>query len=133
MRKIFLLIACALLLLQGAPAKAAPPEAAPAPSAAPPSAAAQLATLEGRLKLLAGDWLSPRGTLILEIRGQKINGCEVTKYEDLVDRSTMGTTVFWILEEEGERMMQLDWRILGDESDYLFLDGRLMLRRDDSR
>lgn len=131
MRKIFLLIACALLLLQGAPAKAAPPEAAP--SAAPPSAAAQPATLEGRLKLLAGDWLSPRGTLILEIRGQKINGCEVTKYEDLVDRSTMGTTVFWILEEEGERMMQLDWRILGDESDYLFLDGRLMLRRDDSR
>lgn len=131
MRKIFLLIACALLLLQGAPAKAAPPEAAP--SAAPPSAAAQPATLEGRLKLLAGDWLSPRGTLILEIRGQKINGCEVTKYEDLVDRSTMGTTVFWILEEEGERMMQLDWRILGDESDYLFLDGRLMLRRDDAR
>lgn len=131
MRKIFLLIACALLLLQGAPAKAAPPEAAP--SAAPPSAASQPATLEGRLKLLAGDWLSPRGTLILEIRGQKINGCEVTKYEDLVDRSTMGTTVFWILEEEGERMMQLDWRILGDESDYLFLDGRLMLRRDDSR
>ena len=72
MRKIFLLIACALLLLQGAPAKAAPPEAAP--SAAPPSAASQPATLEGRLKLLAGDWLSPRGTLILEIRGQKING-----------------------------------------------------------
>jgi len=67
----------------------------------------------------------------LEIQGQKINGCEITKYEDLVDRQTMGTTVFWLLEEEGERMMQLDWRIMGDDSDYIFLDGKLMLRRDD--
>ena len=122
MRKIFLCIVCALLLLlaslAGAEAAAvSPPDAAPA------------AGMEARLKLLEGDWLSPKGTLILEIQGQKINGCEVTKYEDLVDRSTMGTTVFWILEEEGERMMQLDWRIQGDDSDYIFLDGRLKLHR----
>lgn len=117
MRKIFLFIFCALLLLSAAAASAAP-EAAPAVG------------MEARLKLLEGDWLSPKGTLILEIQGQKINGCEITKYEDLVDRSTMGTTVFWIVEEEGERMMQLDWRILGDDSDYIFLDGRLKLHRD---
>ena len=123
MRKIFLCIVCALLLLlaslAGAEAAAvSPPDAAPA------------AGMEARLKLLRGDWLSPKGTLILEIQGQKINGCEITKYEDLVDRSTLGTTVFWIVEEEGERMMQLDWRIQGDDSDYIFLDGRLKLHRD---
>ena len=56
--------------------------------------------------------------------------CSLAKYEDLVDRSTLGTTVFWIVEEEGERMMQLDWRIQGDDSDYIFLDGRLKLHRD---
>ena len=122
MRKIFLCIVCALLLLlaslAGAEAAAvSPPDAAPA------------AGMEARLKLLRGDWLSPKGTLILEIQGQKINGCEITKYEDLVDRSTLGTTVFWIVEEEGERMMQLDWRIQGDDSDYIFLDGRLKLHR----
>lgn len=119
----FLFVVCVLLLLTaslaGAEAAAvAPPEAVSAPSG-----------MEMRLKLLAGEWLSPKGTLILEVEGQKINGCEITKYEDLVDRSTMGTTVFWILEEEGERMMQLDWRIQGDDSDYIFLDGRLKLHR----
>ena len=124
MWKKFLFVVCVLLLLTaslaGAEAAAvAPPEAVSAPSG-----------MEMRLKLLAGEWLSPKGTLILEVEGQKINGCEITKYEDLVDRSTMGTTVFWILEEEGERMMQLDWRIQGDDSDYIFLDGRLKLHRD---
>lgn len=123
MWKKFLFVVCVLLLLTanlvGAEAAAvAPPEAVSAPSG-----------MEMRLKLLAGEWLSPKGTLILEVEGQKINGCEITKYEDLVDRSTMGTTVFWILEEEGERMMQLDWRIQGDDSDYIFLDGRLKLHR----
>ena len=123
MWKKFLFVVCVLLLLSaslaGAEAAAvAPPEAVSAPSG-----------MELRLKLLAGEWLSPKGTLILEVEGQKINGCEITKYEDLVDRSTMGTTVFWILEEEGERMMQLDWRIQGDDSDYIFLDGRLKLHR----
>ena len=123
MRKKFLFVVCVLLLLTaslaGAEAAAvAPPEAVSAPSG-----------MEMRLKLLAGEWLSPKGTLILEVEGQKINGCEITKYEDLVDRSTMGTTVFWILEEEGERMMQLDWRIQGDDNDYIFLDGRLKLHR----
>ena len=124
MWKKFLFVVCVLLLLTaslaGAEAAAvAPPEAVSAPSG-----------MEMRLKLLAGEWLSPKGTLILEIEGQKINGCEITKYEDLVDRSTMGTTVFWILEEEGERMMQLDWRIQGDDSDYIFLDDKLKLHRD---
>ena len=124
MWKKFLFVVCVLLLLTaslaGAEAAAvAPPEAVSAPSG-----------MELRLKLLAGEWLSPKGTLILEVEGQKINGCEITKYEDLVDRSTMGTTVFWILEEEGERMMQLDWRIQGDDSDYIFLDGKLKLHRD---
>ena len=119
----FLFVVCVLLLLTaslaGAEAAAvASPEAVSAPSG-----------MEMRLKLLAGEWLSPKGTLILEVEGQKINGCEITKYEDLVDRSTMGTTVFWIVEEEGERMMQLDWRIQGDDSDYIFLDGRLKLHR----
>ena len=123
MWKKFLFVVCVLLLLTaslaGAEAAAvAPPEAVSAPSG-----------MELRLKLLAGEWLSPKGTLIWEVEGQKINGCEITKYEDLVDRSTMGTTVFWILEEEGERMMQLDWRIQGDDSDYIFLDGRLKLHR----
>lgn len=123
MWKKFLFVVCVLLLLTaslaGAEAAAvAPPEAVSAPSG-----------MEMRLKLLAGEWLSPKGTLILEVEGQKINGCEITKYEDLVDRSTMGTTVFWILEEEGERMIQLDWRIQGDDSDYIFLDGRLKLHR----
>ena len=123
MWKKFLFVVCVLLRLTaslpGAEAAAvAPPEAVSAPSG-----------MEMRLKLLAGEWLSPKGTLILEVEGQKINGCEITKYEDLVDRSTMGTTVFWILEEEGERMMQLDWRIQGDDSDYIFLDGRLKLHR----
>lgn len=123
MWKKFLFVVCVLLLLTaslaGAEAAAvAPPEAVSAPSG-----------MEMRLKLLAGEWLSPKGTLILEVEGQKINGCEITKYEDLVDRSTMGTTVFWILEEEGERMMQLDWRIQGDDNDYIFLDGRLKLHR----
>ena len=126
MRKIILFIASLLLLATVAAAAPAVP-AAPAAPAEAPSASAMAA----RLKLLEGDWLSPKGTLILEIQGQKINGCEITKYEDLVDRQTMGTTVFWLLEEEGERMMQLDWRIMGDDSDYLFLDGKLMLRRDD--
>lgn len=124
MRKKFLFVVCVLLLLTaslaGAEAAAvASPEAVSAPSG-----------MEMRLKLLAGEWLSPKGTLILEVEGQKINGCEITKYEDLVDRSTMGTTVFWIVEEEGERMMQLDWRIQGDDSDYIFLDGKLKLHRD---
>ena len=124
MWKKFLFVFYVLLLLTaslaGAEAAAvAPPEAVSAPSG-----------MELRLKLLAGEWLSPKGTLILEVEGQKINGCEITKYEDLVDRSTMGTTVFWILEEEGERMMQLDWRIQGDDSDYIFLDGKLKLHRD---
>ena len=123
MWKKFLFVVCVLLLLTaslaGAEAAAvAPPEAVSAPSG-----------MEMRLKLLAGEWLSPKGTLILEVEGQKINGCEITKYEDLVDRSTMGTTVFWILEEEGERMMQIDWRIQGDDNDYIFLDGRLKLHR----
>lgn len=123
MWKKFLFVVCVLLLLTASlagaeAAVAAPPEAVSAPSG-----------MEMRLKLLAGEWLSPKGTLILEVEGQKINGCEITKYEDLVDRSTMGTTVFWILEEEGERMMQLDWRIQGDDSDYIFLDGRLKLHR----
>ena len=26
-------------------------------------------------------------------------------------------------------MMQLDWRIQGDDNDYIFLDGRLKLHR----
>ena len=117
MRKKFLFVVCVLLLLTASLAGAETAVAAPL-------------GMETRLKLLAGEWLSPKGTLILEVEGQKINGCEITKYEDLVDRSTMGTTVFWILEEEGERMMQLDWRIQGDDSDYIFLDGRLKLHRD---
>ena len=124
MRKIILFIASLLLLATVAAAAPATPAAPAAPAEAPPASA-----MAARLKLLEGDWLSPKGTLILEIQGQKINGCEITKYEDLVDRSTMGTTVFWILEEEGERMMQLDWRIQGDDSDYIFLDGRLKLHR----
>lgn len=124
--KMFLLIFCALPLLLSAPAEAEPT------AVSPTRAASSASAMEARLKLIEGDWLSPKGTLILEIQGQKINGCEITKYEDLVDRGNMGTTVFWILEEDGERMMQIDWRIMGDESDYLFLDGRLMLRRDDS-
>ena len=123
MRKIILFIASLLLL---ATVAAAAPATPAAPAEAPPASA-----MAARLKLLEGDWLSPKGTLILEIQGQKINGCEITKYEDLVDRQTMGTSVFWLLEEEGERMMQLDWRIMGDDSDYIFLDGKLMLRRDD--
>ena len=123
MRKIFLCIVCALLLL---PASLAGAEAA----AVSPPDAAPAAGMEARRKLRRGDGLSPKGTLILEIQGQKINGCEITKYEDLVDRSTLGTTVFWIVEEEGERMMQLDWRIQGDDRDYIFLDGRLKLHRD---
>ena len=123
MRKIILFIASLLLL---ATVAAAAPATPAAPAEAPPASA-----MAARLKLLEGDWLSPKGTLILEIQGEKINGCEITKYEDLVDRQTMGTTVFWLLEEEGERMMQLDWRIMGDDSDYIFLDGKLMLRRDD--
>lgn len=123
MRKIFLVLVCALLLLPASLAGAEP--ATDAPSEAAPAVG-----MEARLKLLEGDWLSPKGTLILEIQGQKINGCEITKYEDLVDRSTMGTTVFWIVEEEGERMMQLDWSIQGDDSDYIFLDGKLKLHRD---
>ncbi|WP_315274079.1 hypothetical protein [Selenomonas sputigena] len=123
MRKIFLVLVCVLLLLPASLAGAEP--ATDAPSEAVPAVG-----MEARLKLLEGDWLSPKGTLILEIQGQKINGCEITKYEDLVDRSTMGTTVFWIVEEEGERMMQLDWRIQGDDSDYIFLDGKLKLHRD---
>ena len=126
MRKIILFIASLLLLATVAAAAPAVPAAPAAPAEAPPASA-----MAARLKLLEGDWLSPKGTLILEIQGQKINGCEITKYEDLVDRQTMGTTVFWLLEEEGERMMQLDWRIMGDDSDYIFLDGKLMLRRDD--
>ena len=126
MRKIILFIALLLLLATVAAAAPATPAAPAAPAEAPPASA-----MAARLKLLEGDWLSPKGTLILEIQGQKINGCEITKYEDLVDRSTLGTTVFWLLEEEGERMMQLDWRIMGDDSDYIFLDGKLMLRRDD--
>ena len=110
MWKKFLFVVCVLLLLSASlagteAAVAASPESVSAPSG-----------METRLNLLAGEWLSPKGTLILEVEGQKINGCEITKYEDLVDRSTMGTTVFWILEEEGERMMQLDWRIQGDDS-----------------
>ena len=126
MRKIILFIASLLLLATVAAAAPATPVAPAAPAEAPPASA-----MAARLKLLEGDWLSPKGTLILEIQGEKINGCEITKYEDLVDRQTMGTTVFWLLEEEGERMMQLDWRIMGDDSDYIFLDGKLMLRRDD--
>ena len=126
MRKIILFITSMLLLATVAAAAPATPAAPAAPAEAPPASA-----MAARLKLLEGDWLSPKGTLILEIQGQKINGCEITKYEDLVDRQTMGTTVFWLLEEEGERMMQLDWRIMGDDSDYIFLDGKLMLRRDD--
>ena len=125
MRKIFLFIVCSLLLLPAILAGAEPATAAGAPAEAAPAVG-----MEARLKLLRGDWRSPKGTLILEIQGQKINGCEITKYEDLVDRSTMGTTVFWIVEEEGERMMQLDWRIQGDDSDYIFLDGKLKLHRD---
>ena len=88
--------------------------------------------METRLKLLQGDWLNPKGHLVLEIKGRKINGCEIVNYEDLVDRTTMGTTVFWVLEAEGERKLQMDWRIFGDENDYIFLDGSLMLRRDGS-
>ena len=126
MRKIILFIASLLLLATVAAAAPATPAAPAAPAEAPPASA-----MAARLKLLVGDWLSPKGTLILEIQGQKINGCEITKYEDLVDRQTMGTSVFWLLEEEGERMMQLDWRIMGDDSDYIFLDGKLMMRRDD--
>ena len=126
MRKIILFIASLLLLATVAAAAPATPAAPAAPAEAPPASG-----MAARLKLLEGDWLSPKGTLILEIQGEKINGCEITKYEDLVDRQTMGTTVFWLLEEEGERMMQLDWRIMGDDSDYIFLDGKLMLRRDD--
>lgn len=120
MRKIFLLIFCALLLLPAVPATAQLPTAPPAGG------------MEARLKLLQGDWLNPKGHLVLEIKGQKINGCQITKYEDLIDRSTMGTTVFWVLEAAGERKIQMDWRILGDDSDYIFLDGSLMLRRDAS-
>ena len=85
MRKIFLVLVCALLLLPASLAGAEPATAAPAE-------AVPAAGMEARLKLLEGDWLSPKGTLILEIQGQKINGCEITKYEDLVDRSTMGST-----------------------------------------
>ena len=121
MRKIFLVLVCALLLLPASLAGAEP--ATDAPSEAAPG-------LGGRRQLLEGDGPGPKGTLILEIQGQKINGCEITKYEDLVDRSTLGTTVFWIVEEEGERMMQLDWRIQGDDSDYIFLDGKLKLHPD---
>ena len=124
MWKKFLFVVCVLLLLTASLAGA---EAA---AVASPEAVSSPSGMEIRLKLLAGEWLSPKGTLILEVEGQKINGCEITKYEDLVDRSTMGTTVFWILEEEGERMMQLDWRIQGDDSDYIFLDGKLKLHRD---
>ena len=111
MRKVFLFIFCTLLLLPMALAGAAP-QLPTAP---------QTGGMETRLKLLQGDWLN-----------RKINGCEITNYEDLVDRTTMGTTVFWVLEAEGERKLQMDWRIFGDENDYIFLDGSLMLRRDGS-
>lgn len=122
MRKVFLFIFCTLLLLPMALAGAAP-QLPTAP---------QTGGMETRLKLLQGDWLNPKGHLVLEIKGRKINGCEITNYEDLVDRTTMGTTVFWVLEAEGERKLQMDWRIFGDENDYIFLDGSLMLRRDGS-
>ena len=81
MRKVFLLIFCALLLLPTATARATP-------ESAPPTG------MEARLNLLRGDWLSPK--------------------------------------EDGERMMQLDWRIAHDDNDYIFLDGRLKLHRDSS-
>ncbi len=120
MRKIFFLFLfalCFLPLLLTAKAGAATPSAT---------------DMASRLAFLQGNWLNSSGGIILNIHGQTINGCIITKYEDLVDRTSMGTTVFWIIEESGERMMQLDWRIMGEESDYLFLDGRAVLRRDSS-
>ena len=58
MRKIFLVLVCALLLLPASLAGAKP--ATDAPSEAVPAVG-----MEARLKLLEGDWLSPKGTLIL--------------------------------------------------------------------
>lgn len=126
MKKICLLAVFALFLLfPAAGAFAAPGDG----TADMPRKMSQQA-IDARLKMMEGAWFDGNNRLVLEIYGRKINDWEVLDFEDLVANGpSSGTTIFWVLDGRNVRGIQMDWRLAGEESDYLFIDGTTALHR----
>ena len=125
MKKICLLAVFALFLLF----PAAGALAAPGNGAADMPGKMSQQAIDARLKMMEGAWFDGNNRLVLEIYGRKINDWEVLDYEDLANGPSMGTTIFWVMDNGKVRGIQMDWRLAGETSDYLFIDGTTALHR----
>ncbi|MEX5286150.1 hypothetical protein QCO44_11060 [Selenomonas sputigena] len=125
MKKICLLAVFAVVLLF----PAAGALAAPGNGAADMPGKMSQQAIDARLKMMEGAWFDGNNRLVLEIYGRKINDWEVLDYEDLANGPSMGTTIFWVMDNDKVRGIQMDWRLAGETSDYLFIDGTTALHR----
>jgi len=85
--------------------------------------------VQKKLKLMEGNWYNDDGKLILTVKGDYINGCEVMSAFDFAGASNFATGVFHIRESKGMRQMRIGWKIYGENNDYITVDRKQMLHR----
>ena len=81
------------------------------------------------LRLMEGNWYDDDGKLVLTIKGDYINSCEVMAAFDFAGSSNFAAGLFRIHEGGGMRLIKIRWQIFSEKSDYIILDNDVMLHR----
>ena len=81
------------------------------------------------MNTLRGDWYNANNKLVLSIKDEYINNCQVVKLMNLVGGTGRGGAIFTIVENNGSRDLLIGWNVHGDEHDTLIYDGKTLHKK----
>ncbi len=81
------------------------------------------------MNTLSGDWYNANNKLVLSIKDDYINNCQVVKLMNVVGGSTDGGAVFTIAENSGSRDLQIGWHVHGYDHDILNYGGKTLHKK----
>ena len=86
-------------------------------------------TVNVLLQAIEGPWYDANGNLVLDIKAGTINGCQVESGWDFTGGRALASGRLEILESIGLRSLYFNWQLLGNNQDYLTLNGQQTLHR----
>lgn len=85
--------------------------------------------VQKKLQLLQGDWYNDDGELIVSIKDNYINGCQVLSASQFAGGSNFAAGTFYIKESTGTRGLKIMFQIFNKPSDYIIVDDNVMLHK----
>ena len=85
--------------------------------------------VQKNLELLQGDWYNDDGELVISIKGNYINGCQVLSASQFAGANRFAAATFNVRESAGIRGIKIMFQIFDEKSDYIVVDDSVTLHK----